>query len=134
MQNYPNPELCFAVLLLPRVSLEVQSGDSTADPTVPPLSEEEGEVAAEPEDPPTELLRRVLAGSREPDVSRVKLAKMPAPTRSQSLPPAKAWQDWFTIRLRAWTSPEFETELVKKGSGQPADLAQRTDSLRARSA
>ena len=35
---------------------------------------------------------------------------MPAPTGSQGLPPAKAWQDWFTIRLRTWAnviSPEF---------------------------
>ena len=70
----------------------------------PPLPEEEGEVAAEPEVPSTELLRKVLAGSPEPDVSRVKLAKMPAPTGSRGLPPAKAWQEWFTIRLRTWAA------------------------------
>ena len=101
--------------------------ETQTDPTVPPLPEEEGvEATAEPEDPSAELLRRVLAGAREPDVSRVKLAKMPAPTGSRGLPPAKAWQDWFTIRLRTWAnviSPEFETELVKKVLGQPADLS-----------
>ena len=100
--------------------------ETKADPTVPPLPEEEGQVAAEPEDPSTELLRKLLAESREPDVSRVKLAKMSAPTGSRGLPPAKAWQDWFTIRLRTWAnviSPEFETELVKKVLGQPADLS-----------
>ena len=51
---------------------------------------------------------------------------MPAPTGSRGLPPAKAWQDWFTIWLRTWAtviSPEFETELVKKVLGQPADLS-----------
>ena len=38
----------------------------------------------------------------------------------------KAWQDWFTIRLRTWAnviSPEFETELVKKVQGQQANLS-----------
>ena len=97
--------------------------ETQADPTVPPLPDQEEEVAAEPEDSSTELLRRVLAGSREPDVSRV---KMPASTGSRGLPPAKAWQDWFTIRLRTWAnviSPEFETELVKKVLGQPSDLS-----------
>ena len=34
--------------------------------------EEEGAVAAEPEDPTAELLRRVLAGTREPDVSQTR--------------------------------------------------------------
>ena len=100
--------------------------ESQADPTVPPLPEEEGEVAAEPEDPSTDLLRKVLAAAREPDVSRVKLSKMPAPTGSRGLPPAKAWQDWFTIRLKTWAnviSPESEKELVKKVLGQPADLS-----------
>ena len=38
------------------------------NPTIPPLPEEGGDDRAEPEDPSTELLRRVLAGSREPDV------------------------------------------------------------------
>ena len=64
----------------------------------------------------------MLAGSRE----RVKLEKKPAPTGSRGFPPAKAWQDWFTIRLSTWAnviSPEFETELVKKVLGQPADGA-----------
>ena len=56
---------------------------------------EEGDVAAEPEDPTTELLRKVLAGSRGPDVSRVKLTKMPALMGSRGLRWAKAWQDWF---------------------------------------
>ena len=56
----------------------------------PPLPEEEGEVAAEPEDPSTELLRKVLAANREPDVPRVKLAEILAPTGSRGLPPAKA--------------------------------------------
>ena len=99
--------------------------ETQTDPTVPPLPEE-GEATAEPEDPSAELLRRVLAGAREPDVSRVKLARMPAPTGSRELPPTKAWQDWFTIRLRTWAnviSPEFETELVKNVLGQPADLS-----------
>ena len=71
-------------------------------------------------------LRSVLAGSREPDASRVKLAKMPAPTGSRGLPPAQAWQDWFTVKQRTWAnviSPEFEMELVKKALGQPADLS-----------
>ena len=89
---------------------------AAADPTVPPLPEEEVEGAAEREDPSTELLRRVLAGNREPDTSRVKLAKMPAPTGSRGFPPAKAGQDSFMIRLRTWAnviSPEFEAELVK---------------------
>ena len=67
--------------------------ETQANPTDPTLPEEEGEVAAETEDPSTELLRSVLAGSREPDVSRAKLAKIPAPTGSRGLPPAKAWQD-----------------------------------------
>ena len=96
------------------------------NPTIPPLPEEGGEDTAEPEDSSAELLRWVLAGSREPDFSRVKLAKMPAATGSRGLPPAAAWQDWFTIRLRTWTnviSPEFGTELVKKVLGQPADLS-----------
>ena len=44
---------------------------AAAGATVPPLP-------AEPEDLSTELLRKVLAGNREPDISRVKLAKMPA--------------------------------------------------------
>ena len=55
--------------------------ETQTDPTVPPWPEEGGgEATAEPEDPSAELLRRVLSGVREPDVSRVKLAKMPAPT------------------------------------------------------
>ena len=60
------------------------------------------------------------------DISRVKLAKMPAPTGSRGLPPAKAWQEWFTIRPRTWAnviSKEFEAELVKKVQGQQADLS-----------
>ena len=53
------------------------SAETQRDPTVPPLPEEEGgEATAEPEDPSAELLRRVLAGSREPDDSRVKLARI----------------------------------------------------------
>ena len=75
----------------PTFRAETQHG-TAVDPTVPPLPEED-EVAAEPEDRSTELLRRVFAGSRERDVSRVKLAKMPAPTGSPGLPLAKAWQD-----------------------------------------
>ena len=64
--------------------------ETQTDPTVPPLPVDEGgEATAEPEDPSAELLRRVLAGSREPDVSRVKLAKMPAPTGSHQL----CWKD-----------------------------------------
>ena len=39
----------------PTFRAETQHG-TTADPTVPPLPEEEGEVTAEPEDPPKELL------------------------------------------------------------------------------
>ena len=84
------------------------------------------EGAAEPEDPWTELLKRVLAGNRDPDISQVKLAKMPASTGSRGLPPATAWQDWFTIRLRTWAnviSPEFKAELVKKVLGQHSDLS-----------
>ena len=89
--------------------------ETPTDPTVPPLPEEEGEVTV-----------RMLAGVRELDASRVKLARRPAPTGSRGLPPAKAWQDWFTIRLRTWAnviSAEFETELVRKVLGQPADLS-----------
>ena len=53
--------------------------ETQTDPTVPPLPEGGGgEATAEPEDPSAELLRRVLAGAREPDVSRVKLAIMPS--------------------------------------------------------
>ena len=49
------------------------------DPSVPPLPEGEGgEATVEPEDPSAELMRRELAGAREPDVSRVKLASFPA--------------------------------------------------------
>ena len=51
---------------------------------------------------------------------------MPAPTGSRGLRPAKAWQDWFTTRLRTWAnviSRELETGLVKKVLGQPADLS-----------
>ena len=68
----------------------------------------------------------MLDGAREADVSRVKLARLTAPTASRFLPPAKAWQDWIRIRLRTWAnviSPEFETELAKKVLGQPADLS-----------
>ena len=54
--------------------------ETQTDPTVAPLPEEEEEVTVEPEDPSTELLRRMLAGAREPDAARVKLARMPAPT------------------------------------------------------
>ena len=103
--------------------------ETQTKPTIPPLLEEErGDDTAEPEDPSTEPLKRVLAGSGEPDVSRVTLAKMPALTGSRGLPPARAWQDWFTIRLRTWAnviSPEFETELVKKVLGQLADLSRQ---------
>ena len=59
---------------------------------------------------------------------------------SRGLPPAKAWQDCFTIRLGTWAnviSPEFETELVRKfwGSRQICrGMVQLTDSLRMRSA
>ena len=52
---------------------------------------------------------------------------MPSPTESRGLPLANAWQDWFSIGLRTWanvTSPEFESELVKKVLGQQADLPQ----------
>ena len=100
--------------------------ETYTDPTVLPLPEEGVEATAEPEIPSAEILRRVLAGARELDVSRVKLAKITAPTGSRGLPPAKAWQEWFTIRLRTWAnviSPEFETELVKKVLCQPADLS-----------
>ena len=68
--------------------------------------------------PSTELTRKVSAGSR--------VAKMPDPTGSRGLPPANAWQDWFTIRLRTWAnviSPEFAAVLVKKVLGQQADLS-----------
>ena len=69
--------------------------ETQTEPTVPPLPEEQGgEATAEPEDPSAELSRRVLAGAREPDAS----------TRSRGFPPAKAWQDWFTIRLRTWAN------------------------------
>ena len=99
--------------------------ETQTDLTVPLLPEVEGgEATAEPEAPSAKLLRRMLAVAREPDSSRDKLARMPAPTGSRGFPPAKAWQDWFTIRLRTWAnviSPEFETQLVKKVLGQPAD-------------
>ena len=49
---------------------------AAADPTGPPLPEKEEAGEGEPEGPSTELLRRVLAGNREPDTSRVKLAKI----------------------------------------------------------
>ena len=96
--------------------------ETAADPKVPPLPAEEGEGAAEPEDPLTELAKKELAGSREPR----RIASQPAPTGSRGLPPAKASQDWFTIRLRTWASVislEIETELVKKVLGHPADLS-----------
>ena len=105
---------------------ETQHGTTSADATDPPLPEEEETGEQEAEDHSAELLRRVLAGNRENDISRVKLAKMPAPTGSRGLPLAKAWQDWFTIRLRTWAnviSPEFEAELVKMVQGQQADLS-----------
>ena len=105
---------------------EAQHGANAADATDPPLPEGRETVEQEPEDHSAELLRRVLAGNRETDISRVKLAKMPTPTGSRGLPPVKAWQDWFTIRLRTWAnviSPEFEAELVKKVQGQQADLS-----------
>ena len=57
-----------------------QHGATAADATDPPLPEEEETGEQEPEDHSTELLKRVLAGNRETDISRVKLAKMPAPT------------------------------------------------------
>ena len=94
------------------------------DPSVPPLPEGEGgEATVEPEDPSAELMRRELAGAREPDVSRVKLCQL---RQDLEVCQPKAWQDWFTIRLSTWAnviSPEFETELVKKVLGQPADLS-----------
>ena len=62
---------------------------AAADPTIPPLPEEEGEGAAQPGDHSTKLLKKVWAGSREPDLSRLKLAKMPAPKASRGLPQAK---------------------------------------------
>ena len=75
--------------------------ETQTNPTIPPLLEEEGgDDIVELEDPLTELLRKVLAGIHELDVSRVKLSKMPVPTGSRGLPPAIAWQDCFTIRLR----------------------------------
>ena len=89
---------------------ETQHGITNADATDPPLPEEEETGEQEPVYHSAELLRRVLAGNRENDISRVKLAKMPAATGSRGLPPAKAWQDWFTIRLRTWAnviSPEL---------------------------
>ena len=55
-------------LLGPTFSAETQHG-AAADPTVPPLPEEDEEGAAEPEDPFHGAL----------DISRVNLAKMPAP-------------------------------------------------------
>ena len=104
----------------PTFGAETQHG-AAADPTVPPLRcPKRKRRAAEPEDPSTELLRRVLAGNREPEKSRVKLAKLPAQTGSREMPPAKAWQDWFTIRLRTWAnviSPEFETKLAENVLG-----------------
>ena len=48
------------------------------------------------------------------------------PTGSRRLPPAKASQDWFTIRFSTWAnviSPEFKAELVKKVLGQQADVS-----------
>ena len=63
---------------------------AAADPTVPPLPEEEGQGEEEPEDPSTELLRSAAS--------------------------VDAWQDRFTIRLRTWgnvISPQFEAELAK---------------------
>ena len=104
---------------------ETQHGTTNADATDPPLPEEEETGEQEPVDHSAELLR-VLAGNRENDISRVKLAKMPAPTGSRGLPRTKAWQDWFTIRLTTWAnviSPEFEVDLVKKVQGQQADLS-----------
>ena len=77
------PPPCLGLGLNPRgpafraFRAETQHG-AAADPTVPPLPEVEAERAAEPEDPSTELLSRVLAGNREPDMARVKLAKIPA--------------------------------------------------------
>ena len=68
----------------PTFRAETQHG-AAADPTAPPLPKEEGEGAAEPEDPSTGLLRKVSAGSREPDISRLQLVAR-----------------WFTIRLRTW--------------------------------
>ena len=59
---------------------ETQHGTTAADVTDPPLPEEEETGEQEPEDHSAELLRRVLAGNRETDISRVKLEKMPAPT------------------------------------------------------
>ena len=47
-------------------------------------------------------------------------------TGSRGLPLGKAWQDWFTIRLRTWAnviSPFFEADLAKKVLGQQADLS-----------
>ena len=95
---------------------KAQHGANAADATDPPLPQGRETGEQEPEDHSAELLKRVLAGKRETDISRVKLAKMPTPTGSRSSPPVKAWQDWFTIRLRTWAnviSPEFEAELVK---------------------
>ena len=96
--------------------------ETQTDPTVPRLREEGGEATAEPEDPSAELLKRVLAGAREQDVSRVKLARMPAPTGSEGLPPAKE-----DVGERG-----SETELVKKVLGQPADLSRQVAADRRR--
>ena len=72
----------------------------------------------------TQLNLRIL---REPDVSRVKLAKIPAPSGSRGLPPAEAWQDWFTIRLRTWAnviSPEFGDRACEESSGTAGRLVE----------
>ena len=98
----------------PTFRAETQHGVA-ADRTTPPLPEKEEEGAAEPADPSTELLRKMLAGNCEPDISRVKLVSS---DESSRLPQAKAWEDSFNIRLRTWAnviSPEFE--------GQQADLS-----------
>ena len=78
------------------------------------------------------LLRKMLAGSRERDISRVKLAKMPAPTGFRGLPPAKKTS--FTIRAQDSGQRDqqgVQNRTRKEGFlGQPADVSRRTDNLR----
>ena len=104
------------------------------DPTVPPLPEEEGEVTAEPEDPSTELLRRMCAGAREPDVSRVKLARTPAPTRSRGLPPTNAWQRLVHDPVEDVGERDQPRSKFWESQRTCRDTAQQTESLRTRSA
>ena len=66
----------------PAFRVQSTSSGAAADATGPRPPEEEEAGPAEPVEPSLEFLK-VVAGNRELDISRVKLAKIPSPTGSR---------------------------------------------------